>query len=144
MRLKILVFGNDPVSLVADCQLLHEKGLLVFTAFNMQNVNELVKEIKPDLVFFDAHKQTKDITDAYNEFVNGIEYTNIPVIYTLSDDDIYLITRKRTASKEKRDIISDSIVGAIRMALRSNKTYQKKSYGFNHIPLPFPVITARA
>jgi PleD family two-component response regulator len=105
MRIKILLLGNDPVSLVADAQLLRERGIMVFSAFNLENVNELITEVKPDLVFFDAHGSNVLITEVYNNMVNGIYFTNIPVIFTLSEDDVYLVTRKRTDSKDKRTII---------------------------------------
>jgi hypothetical protein len=133
MRIKILVLGNNPTSLISDCQLLRDRGMLVFTAFNLSNINELVSEIKPDIVFFDAHQQDKQITDTYNEFVNGIAFTHIPVIYTLSEDDVYLITRKRTAPKEKRTIIADNIINAIKMAVSNGHTYQKKTQNYKHI-----------
>src|ERR1035437_3058612 len=127
MRIKILLIGNDPASLVADSQLLRERGVLVFPAFNSQNIRELVNEIKPDLVFFDPNKPNNQITDAYNNFVNDIYFTNIPVIFTLSDDDVYLVTRKRTASKNKRTNIADNIIDAIKTALQTNKIYHKKT-----------------
>jgi response regulator RpfG family c-di-GMP phosphodiesterase len=126
MRIKVLLLGDNPLSVVADAQLLRDRGLLVYTAFNLMNIEELIDEIKPDVIFFDPHKPDAQITDTYNNVVNGIKYTHIPVIFTLSDDDVYLVTRKRTASKEKRSIIADNMVDAIKMSLRSNKAYAKK------------------
>jgi response regulator RpfG family c-di-GMP phosphodiesterase len=126
MRIKILLLGNDPLSLVADAQLLRERGIMVFSTFNLENVNELIAEVKPDLVFFDAHRSSAMITDVYNTMVNGIKFTNIPVIFTLSEDDVYLITRKRTDTKEKRTIISDNMIDAIKLALRPGNSYHKK------------------
>lgn len=144
MRIKILLLGDDPVSLVSDGQLLKDRGMMVYTAFNLDNVNDLINEVKPDLVFFDPHKQSKEITEAYNNLVNGIYYTNIPVIYTLSDDDVYLVTRKRTESKDKRTIIADSIIEAIKMAMRNNKTYQKKAIKDDHQTINISSVNARA
>src|SRR6476620_11480576 len=99
MRIKVLLLGDDPLSVVSDAQLLRDRGLLVYTAFNLLNIEDLIKEIKPDVIFFDPHRPNTDITDVYNNLVNGIYYTSIPVIFTLSEDDVYLVTRKRTASK---------------------------------------------
>lgn len=121
MRIKILLLGNDPVALVADAQLLRERGIMVYSAFNMDNIHEMILEVKPDLVFFDAHGSNQQITDVYNGMVNGIYFTNIPVVFTLSEDDVYLVTRKRTDSKDKRTIISDNMIDAIKMALRPAK-----------------------
>jgi response regulator RpfG family c-di-GMP phosphodiesterase len=139
MRLKILLIGENPLSLVSDGQLLRDRGLLVFTAFNLDNVPELIKEIKPDVIFFDPHKENSAITEMYNNVVNSIYYTNIPVIYTLSEDDVYLITRKRTTLKEKRTIIADNIIDAIKMALKNTKVpSSKKTYKVGQqIPIPF-------
>ena len=126
MRIKILLLGDDPVSMMADAQLLRERNMLVFTAFNLRNVNELINEVKPDLIFFDAGKSNIEITQAYNDIVNGIWFTNIPVVFTLSEDDVYLVTRKRTEEKNKRTFIADNMIEAIRMALSTGKTFQKK------------------
>jgi response regulator RpfG family c-di-GMP phosphodiesterase len=126
MRIKILLVGNDPAALFTDGQLLKEKGMMVFTGFNLQNIQEMISEVKPDIIFFDPHKQSVEITDCYNEIVNSIYFTSIPVIYTLADDDIYLVTRKRTEQKEKRTLIADTITDAVKMALLSSKTHHKK------------------
>lgn len=122
MRIKILLVGDQPQSLVADAQLLRERGLLVITAFNLDNINELITEVKPDVIFFDAHKSNNRITDVYNEVVNGIRFTNIPVIFTLSEDDVYLVNRKRTEMRDKRSLIADNMIDAIKMALASPAT----------------------
>ncbi|MCD6012030.1 MAG: hypothetical protein K0Q79_1892 [Flavipsychrobacter sp.] len=127
MRIRILLLGDDPVAMVADAQLLRERNMLVFTAFNLQNITELISEVRPDVIFFDAHKSNNEITNAYNEIVNGIYFTNIPVVFTLSEDDVYLVTRKRTETKDKRSFIADNMIDAVKIALSSNKSYQKKT-----------------
>jgi response regulator RpfG family c-di-GMP phosphodiesterase len=127
MRLKILLLGHDPVSMVADAQLLRERSMLVYTAYNLQNINELIGEVKPDVIFFDVHKSNNEITDAYNNMIKGTHFATIPVIFTLTEDDLYLVTRKRTDTKDKRSLIADNMIDAIRLALHSNKTYHKKS-----------------
>jgi hypothetical protein len=121
------MLGNDPESLVADGQLLRDHGMLVFTIFDLTNMDELIKEIKPDILFFDAQQPDNLITEAYNNVVTSIQYTNIPVIFTLSEDDVYLVTRKRTEVKEKRNVIADNIIDAVKIALHSSKTYNKKT-----------------
>ena len=52
MRIKILLLGDDPLTEIADGQLLRDRGFLVFTAFNLMNVNDLIAEVQPDLIFF--------------------------------------------------------------------------------------------
>ena len=126
MRIKILLLGFDPYSIVADAQLLRDRGMLVYTAFNLQNINDLIGEVLPDIIFFDAHKSNNEITEAYNTMVNGEHVKTIPVIFTLSEDDLYLVTRKRSDAKDKRSLIADNIIDAIKMALYSNKSFQKK------------------
>ncbi len=144
MRIKILLLGDDPLTEIADGQLLRDRGFLVFTAFNLMNVNDLIAEVKPDLIFFNPHKLSNGITECYNNVVNGIEFTHIPVVFTLSEDDVYLVTRKRTESKDKRTIIADNVIDAIKMALRSSKTAYKKTSQVHIATIAFPGYVARA
>ena len=144
MRIKILLLGNDPVSLMSDGQLLRERGLLVFTAFNLQNIYEIINEINPDVVFFDSQKPNILLTDTYNDLVNNISSANVPVIFTLSDDTIYLVTRKWTDNKDKRTIIADNIIDAIKVALRSNKPFHKPVHKINHSTIALSNLSTRA
>ena len=92
--------GDDPVSLVADSQLLRERGIMVFTAFNLQNINELISEVKPDIMFFDPRSADNYlINESYNDVINNALLNKIPVIFTLTEDDLYLVTRKREDAK---------------------------------------------
>ncbi|MCW3123658.1 MAG: hypothetical protein JWQ38_3150 [Flavipsychrobacter sp.] len=144
MRIKVLLIGDDPAYKVADAQLLRERGLLPFTAFNPQNIDELVAEIKPDVVFFDPHSTNNMITDAYNSFVGDITHTQTPVIFTLADDDVYLVTKKRTTAKGKRTNIADNIISAVKMALQTAKSYHKKTYKIPHQTIAIPTFISRA
>ncbi len=151
MRIKILLLGDNPSSLVADTQLLRERGMLVITSFNLDNINEMIAELKPDIIFFDAYKSNNKITEVYNDVVNGIRYSNIPVVFTLSEDDVYLVNRKRTESKNTRSLIADNMIDAIKLALDSSRSAHAKTKkphilaGNNHLgrnpgsqlPLPF-------
>jgi hypothetical protein len=40
---------------------------------------------------------------------------------------VYLVTRKRTEAKEKRTIIADNVIDAVKMALQSNHSYSRKT-----------------
>src|ERR1700761_8204833 len=95
MRLKVLLIGDDPVSLVADGQLLRERGLMVFSAFNMQNITEMINEVKPDVLFFDPKQAGNEINETYNLLVSNSAFNDLPIIFTLTEDDVYLVTRKR-------------------------------------------------
>ena len=132
MRIKILIVSDDMNTVVADEQLLKERGFLVYTCFNTDNIDYLMVEIKPDVLFFDTHNMARPVIDAYNRIVTDIEHTNVPVIYTLVEDDIYLINRKRTIIKEKRNLIADNIVDAIKQTLQTDTLTHKK----NTIRLP--------
>ena len=144
MCIKILLVGDDPGSTLVDNQLLRERGLLVITTFNLQNIGEIIAEVKPDIVFFDPHKPNNLITDTYNDLVNDINFTQLPVIFTLSDDDVYLVTRKRTASKDRRTGITDNIIGAIKMALSNTITSQRKTHKIHHPNIEIPMLFTRA
>jgi response regulator RpfG family c-di-GMP phosphodiesterase len=144
MRIKILLLGDDPISLMTDGLLLRERGLMVYTAFNLDNMDDLIREVKPDLVFFDPHQSNNKLTDAYNSLIGSIYYTHIPVIYTLSEDDVYLVTRKRTMAKAKRNSIADNIIDAVKMALHSNNHYAKNPHPkkSNKVPLPVSIASS--
>ena len=149
MRIKILLLGDDPVSLMAGGQLLRERGMLVYTAFNLENLPEIINEIKPDVVFFDPRQQTAEITAAYNDLVNSVYFEDVPVIYTLTEDDVYLVNRPRTntgdkKNKEKKNIIADNMINAVRKALWSNKTHEKKVKNISLPNAPIPNFTVRA
>jgi len=144
MRIKILLLGDDPVSLLADGQLLRERGLMVFPTFNLQNITELIEEVKPDALFFDPRNGNNQINEVYNGIINNGNFNNLPVIFTLSEDDIYLVTRKRADTKEKKNIIADNIISALKMALHSNRTYHKKTHVLPHRNIDISNVIARA
>ena len=126
MRIKILMLGADTSSLMADEQLLKERGFLVLSGSNLRNMNELASEMKPDLVFFDPQEPNNVVTDACNDFVNNAHFTNIPVILTISDDDAYRVTPERTDNKDDRAMITDNILDAIKIALEGPRPEPKK------------------
>jgi DNA-binding NtrC family response regulator len=127
MRIKILLVGDDPVSLMADGQVLRDRGMLVFTTFNTDNLHDLISEINPDLLFFDPKTQDKRTADTYNDIINDSNYAGIPVIYTLSEDEVYLITQKKTETKVRKSLTADNMTTAIKEALYSNKSHHKKA-----------------
>ncbi len=126
MHIKILMAGNDPEALVADGQLLRDRNMLVHMVFNLENIPELINEVKPDILFFDSPKKSNQITEAYNKIVNSICFKDIPVIFNLSEDDMYLVTRKRTGNNEQQKYTADNIIDAIKSALTVDRSHYHK------------------
>jgi DNA-binding NtrC family response regulator len=116
-EMKILLMGDDPLLLMTDGQFLRDKGFHVHTAFNLDHIPTIIDEVKPDLVFFDPYLQNNRVTDAYNSLVCTAGFKNIPVIYTLEEDEVYLVTRRRTNLKQKYTAIADNIISALKLAV---------------------------
>ncbi len=110
MRIKILMACADNT----DAEMLKEHGFLVYTC-DEYTLKEMVDEIKPALVFI--NKPGNEANDIYNKFLNDLRFLSYPVIYTLAEDDVYIVNRKRTAAKKKRTVISDNIIDGIKTAL---------------------------
>lgn len=144
MRIKILLLGDYPPSLVPDTQLLRDRGMLVFTAFNLDNIDALVDEIKPDVVFFDGQHPSNLMNDAYNSFVSNERFTHIPVLFTLTEDDLYLVTKKRTEVKSKKKVIANNIISAIKMAFNVEKHQEKRTYKIHYPSIAMPTFNNRA
>ena len=125
MNLRILMVGDDLSFMQADATLLRENGFRVHVCDNLSLVNELVEEVKPDIAFINPQSPNSNTTDIYHNLLDNIVYACLPVIYTLSEDDVYLVNRKRTELKERRYIINDNILGAITMAVAPVKSSGK-------------------
>jgi hypothetical protein len=78
------------------------------------------------LVFFDTHLQNNRVTDAYNSLVCATSFKNIPVIYTLEEDEVYLVTRRRTNLKQKYTAIADNIISALKLAVNYSNQPRRK------------------
>src|SRR6185312_4384404 len=105
MRIKVLLIGDNPMDLIPDFTLLREKNFLVYTCYNDLNINEMMQELEPDIVFIDA-SSPDNFTTIYNNLSCNDNYLNIPIIYTLEEDEIYLVNKKRTAFKESRELLT--------------------------------------
>ena len=140
MNLGVLMIGNDPGYLAADVSVLRQRGFRVYTSVNPEITEELVDEVKPDVIFINWQQPVKESTDLYHEVLDNIRFVCIPVVYTLAEDDVYLVNRKRTAIREKRNDICDNIVDAIKTALSTpsvsgRKRVRLSSGGFNDLPI---------
>lgn len=128
MRIKILMISDDVIAGLADARILKDKGLIVHTCYNIDNIPGVIDEIKPDLIFINPHTSSNDITNLYNSLVGSMSITGIPIIYTLSEDDVYLVNRKRTSAKDKRNFICDNIIDAVKVAMKKNAPSPKSIY----------------
>lgn len=134
MRLRILIIGDDFNYLKVDGAMLRSRGLRVYLCDKPDNVSELIGEVKPDIVFFNSKHPDNTSAEIYHALLDNIIYASLPVIYTLMEDDVYLVNRKRTAIKEHRYMISDNIIDAIKMSMMSKAMPAKK-----HIKLEAPI-----
>lgn len=128
MRIKILMVSDDVMAGMADSRILKDKGLLVHTCYDTENAPGVIDEIKPDLIFINPHVNNPAITNLYNSLVGSMSITGIPIVYTLSEDDVYLVNRKRTSMRDKRHFICDNIVDAIKVAMQRNAPSAKSVY----------------
>lgn len=115
--LRILMTGNDYNYLKTDGEMLRQRGFSVYICERNDLVDDLVQEVKPDVVFINSQKPDKSTTEVYHHLIDNVTHASVPVIFTLLEDDVYLINRKRTAAKDRRYIMSDNIVDAIKKAL---------------------------
>lgn len=138
--MRILMTGGSAEYLAAEARMLKDRGFLVYTC-NEQNIDDAIPEIKPDVVFIHPENPGLDSTRVYHELLDNIRYASVPVVYTLAEDDVYLVNRKRTASRERRNLIADNIIDGIKYALltegigstrkaRVSRTMQIPTYAF--------------
>src|SRR5438128_2089064 len=113
MRIRILIVGNKS----ADAEMLRDRGFAIYTC-NENTLYHILPEVKPDVIFINSDDpQDFSSTKLYNQMLDNVQYASYPVMYTLAEDDVYLVNKKRTASKDKRTVITDNIIDGIKMAL---------------------------
>lgn len=139
MGIKVLMLGGDETYMLPDAQLLRDRGFWVYTC-KTDNVDEVIREIQPELVFVNPNDPGLGSTKVYHHLLDSVEFASVPLIYTLAEDEVYLVNRKRTSIKERRNFTSDNIIDGIRIALshKSEVTKvvgNKKRYDNIHIPL---------
>jgi hypothetical protein len=115
MRIKLLLTGNDTNHLAPEVDMLKERGFLVYTC-EQHNAEAFVDEIKPDVVYINSASPNATTTNIYRRLMSRISLTKLPVIYTLTEDDAYLVSPK-TDKYNKRSMICDNILDAIKAAL---------------------------
>ena len=126
MRIKVLMVGDDPVFSIADARILKNKNVLVYNTYNVDNLDALVDEIRPNIIFINASCPDNYI-NTYKGVINDDRYVTVPVIYTLAEDNVYLVNKPISSSKERRKIIAESVVDAVKISLRNKKHLSTKS-----------------
>jgi len=135
MRIRILIVGNKS----ADAEMLKDRGFAIYTC-NENTLYNMLGEIKPDVVFINSDDpQDFSSTKLYNQILDNVQYASYPIMYTLAEDDVYLVNKKRTASKDKRTVITDNIIDGIKMALLPASARKSKKIDIisRNITLPF-------
>jgi PleD family two-component response regulator len=121
------MIGNDAAYLIPDAQMLKDRGFIVYTS-NEDNFDGMIEETKPDVIFVNYNNPGLNSTRIYHSILDNVKFANIPVVYTLSEDDVYLINKSRTTmSRDKRNIICDNIIDSIKAALLDNASFTRKS-----------------
>jgi hypothetical protein len=114
--------------------MLRSKGFRVYFCDKDHMVNEMVDETRPNIVYVNSRSHDESSSDIYHSIVDNVQYASIPVIYTLSENDVYLVNRKRTAIKERRYMTSSSVLEAIKMAFITTDTPPARK----RVPLLYP------
>ncbi len=113
--------GNDEAYLAAEKETLRLKGFTVYVATNKQILKDLIEEIKPDLLFLNFQRPGDSDIALYHSVLDDVKIAGLPVVFTLSEDDVYLVNRKRTVSREKRNITAHNVIKAIKLAFTNTK-----------------------
>jgi len=117
--------GNNAEYLAPDAEMLKERGFAVYTCSD-DIVSEMIDEVKPAVVFINPDNPGLSSTKVYHELLDNIHFASLPVIYTLSEDDVYLVNRRRTASRDKRNMICDNVIDSIKTALLADTDFKKR------------------
>ncbi len=115
MRIKVLMTGERTADMAIEAEMLKNKGLMVYTC-NPSNTEAFMDEVIPDVVYFNV-AGTSDCADIYHHVLDNAKFMNIPVIYTLLEDDIYLVNKKRNTYSNHRHVICDNILDAIKASV---------------------------
>lgn len=128
MRLRVLLTGNDKFSQEPDAELLRERGFLVYRC-DERMVSDMIDEIRPDVLIINPTENQASAGNLYQRLLKSIKYAALPLIYTLSEDDTYIVNCKRNI-RNKTSYIVDNIVDGIKTALNTNN-----NRGLNNLQL---------
>lgn len=121
MRLKILLTGKDKFSHEPDAEMLRERGFLVYRC-DENAVNDMIDEVHPDVLIINRTVEDQQPSSKlYKRLLRSIKHAKLPLIYTLAEDDMYLVNRSRTIAKEAKNFIADNIIDGIKTALDNGR-----------------------
>lgn len=95
-----------------DAEVLKERGMLVYTC-NDAIAEDMVAELSPDVVLVNPDVPSAGITKAYHKL---LRHFKIPVVYTLAEDEQYLVNMRNKANKLVK-LVTDNIVDSIRNSI---------------------------
>ena len=95
-----------------DAEVLKERGMLVYTC-NDAIAEDMVAELSPDVVLVNPNVPSAAITKAYHKL---LRHFKIPIVYTLAEDEQYLVNIRNTANKLVK-LVTDNIVDGIRNSI---------------------------
>lgn len=125
MRIRVLMINGPQHPTAADAEMLRERGFMVYNCTD-EIATEMVNEIWPDVIFVNPDNPGLGSTKVYHQILDDVTFASIPVIYTLSEDDVYLVNKKRTGSRDRRNIIADNIIDGIRSSLLDEKVPKRR------------------
>lgn len=117
MRLKVLLTGKDRYHHEPDAEMLKEKGFLVYRC-DEEVVKDMIEELHPDVLIINPTDDNHPATTLYHRLLKSIKYARLPLIYTLAEDDVYLVNGHRSR-RSRNSFIVDNIVDGIKTALSS-------------------------
>lgn len=118
MRLKVLLTGKDKFSQEADAEFLRERGFLVYRC-DEHVISDMIEELKPDVLIINPTEDQPSASNLYRRLLKSIKYAALPLIYTLSEDDTYIVNSRRNI-RNKTSYIVDNIIDGIKAALNTN------------------------
>lgn len=114
MNIRVLVVGNSEENIQPEAEMLKNRGFVAYTGHE-STVEEMIEEVKPHVVYFNAANPDSKTTRVYHTLLKKMRINHIPVVYTLAEDDAYIVNK--TVSRQKKSYILDNIVDSIKIAL---------------------------
>ena len=115
MRIRVLLVSTDEANGKRDRKLLTNHGFQVFHCHSDQ-VPERAGVIQPEIILINNGEVIGE-NNIYNTLSNNVLLARFPIVFILAENEVYLINRKRTAMKENRYLISNSLFDAMNQAV---------------------------
>ncbi|RYE21641.1 MAG: hypothetical protein EOP51_15150 [Sphingobacteriales bacterium] len=142
MRIKVLMTGNDAENMALEAEVLKEHGFLVYTCPE-DNAEAFVGEIHPDVVYVNPQEPDAQSAEVYRDLLQVGSQSGTPIIYTLLEDDLYMVNLAHSNQRGKRKVVCDNIIDAIKVALHADVTITRKPKPMSR-SMQFPTYNFRA